>query len=66
MPNIKPRWIVLGVITLFMGLVATVVLLRMTNVIGFQVAMLMLAALLGLYVGIGILVAVYRFMSTLE
>jgi hypothetical protein len=65
-PNIKPRWIVLGVIALFMCLVATVVGLRMFNVIGFQVAMLLLAALLGLYVGIGILIAVYRFMNTLE
>ena len=66
MSNTKSRWIVLGVIALFMCLVATVVGLRMFNVIGFQVAMLLLAALLGLYVGIGILIAVYRFMNTLE
>jgi hypothetical protein len=41
-------------------------LLRVTKIIGFELAMLMLVALLGMYVGFGVLIAVYRFVRKLE
>ena len=50
----------------FTALVALVVVLLVTGVVTFQLALLMLVAMLGLYVGIGVLIAVYRFMETLE
>ena len=40
--------------------------LLMQRVITFQMALLMLVALLGLYIGLGLLYAVYRFVDTLE
>ena len=60
MPNIRTRWVVVGVVAMFFGLVGTIVFLRMTNAISVQMALLMLVALVGLYVGFGILIAVYR------
>ena len=66
MPNIRTRWIVLGGVASFVALIATVVFLRRTESIGFEVAMLMLVALLGLYVGLGILIAVYRLILKLD
>ena len=66
MPNIKTRWVVVGVVALFFGLVSAIVFLRMTNAISGEMAKLMLVALVGLYVGFGILIAVYRFVRKLE
>jgi len=40
--------------------------LHATNIIGFELAMLMLVALSGMYVGFGILIAVHRFVRKLE
>ena len=50
----------------FTALVALIVLLLVTGKVTFQLALLMLVAMLGLYVGIGVLIAVYRFIETLE
>jgi hypothetical protein len=66
MPIQRTRWVVVGVVALFIALVGTIVLLRVTKAIGFELAMLMLVALLGMYVGFGILIAVYRLIGKLE
>ena len=66
MPNIRTRWVVIGVIALFFGLVGAIVFLRFTNAISGEMTKLMLVALLGLYVGFGILIAVYRLVRKLE
>ncbi len=66
MPKIRTGWVVAGVAALFIAIVGTIVLLRATNAISFSEAMLMLVALLGLYVGFGILIAIYRFTRNLE
>jgi len=58
--------IALGMAALFTGLAGTVILLMVNRVISIQVAMLMLVALLGMYVGFGILILVYRLISKLE
>jgi hypothetical protein len=50
----------------FTALVALIVLLLVTGKVTFQLALLLLVAMLGLYVGIGILIAVYRFVEKLE
>ena len=58
--------IALGMAALFTGLAGAVILLMVNRVISIQVALLMLVALLGMYVGFGILILVYRLISKLE
>ena len=58
--------IVAGIVVSFAGLAATIIVLLAANIISFGVAMLMLVALLGMYIGFGILIAVYRLIAKLE
>ncbi len=58
--------IVAGIVVSFAGLAATIIVLLAAQIISFGVAMLMLVALLGMYIGFGILIAVYRLIGTLE
>ena len=58
--------IVAGIVVSFPGLAATIIVLLAAQIISFGVAMLMLVALLGMYIGFGILIAVYRLIGTLE
>jgi hypothetical protein len=58
--------IALGVGALFMILIAVIIYLLAKAVITPQMAMLMFVALLGLYVGFGVLIAAYRFVNKLE
>jgi hypothetical protein len=58
--------VVAGIVVSFTGLVGTIILLSETKIISFEMAMLMLAALLGMYIGFGVLIAVYRLISKLE
>jgi len=55
-----------GIAASFVGLAGTIVFMSMTNLVSFEMAMLMLVALVGLYIGFGVLVAVYRLISKLE
>jgi hypothetical protein len=57
---------VAGVVALFTALVAGIIVLLALKQISFPLAMLMLIALLGIYVGCGVLVAVWRFVSRLQ
>jgi len=66
MANTRTRWAVAGIIALFFGLAATVVAVRLSGAISGQMALLMLVGLIGLYIGFGILFAVYRFVRDLE
>ena len=50
----------------FTGIVVLVMALLVKRVITFQMAMLMLVALLGLYFGFGVLIALYRFTGRLK
>lgn len=50
----------------FTGIVVLIMTLLVKGVITFQLALLMLVALLGLYFGFGVLIAIYRFVSRLE
>ena len=50
----------------FTGIVVLVMALLVKGVITFQLAMLMLVALLGLYFGFGVLIFLYRFVDRLK
>ena len=58
--------VVTGLAASFVGLVGTIIILSKARIISFEMAILMLVALLGLYIGFGILVAVYRLISRVE
>ena len=58
--------VVAGIVVSFTGLTGTIILLLAMKIISFTMAMLMLVALLGMYIGIGILIAVYRLIAKLE
>ena len=50
----------------FTGIVVLVMTLLVKRVITFQMALLMLVALLGLYFGFGVLIFIYRFVDRLK
>ena len=66
MPRNRTLIIVAAIVVSFTGLVVTILLLSEAKIISFAVAMLMLVALLGMYIGFGILIAVYRLLGKLE
>jgi len=50
----------------FIALVFGVIVLLGKHIVTFQMALLMLVALFGLYLGFGVLIAVYRFTDKLK
>jgi len=66
MPRNRTLKVVAGIVVSFIGLVGTIIVLSETKIISFEMAMLMLVALLGMYIGFGILIAVYRLVDKLE
>jgi hypothetical protein len=64
--NNKALKIAAGVAGSFTALVVLVLVLMMRGAVTFQLGLLMLVALLGLYFGFGVLIAVYRFVGRLE
>ena len=63
MPRIRT---VAGIAASFTGLIGTIIFLSEMKIIGFEMAKLMLVALLAMYVGFGVLIAVYRLIAKLE
>jgi hypothetical protein len=66
MPMPKALKIAAGVAVSFIVFAVTIMLLSDAGIVTFQMALLMLVALFGLYLGFGILIAVYRLISRLE
>jgi hypothetical protein len=66
MPRNRTLKVVAGIVISFTGLVGTIIFLSAAKIISLGIAMLMLVALVGMYVGFGILIAVYRLISKLE
>ena len=66
MSDTRKLRIVAAVVASFSVLIMVVLALMITRVITFQMALLMLVALFGLYCGFGVLIAVYRFVSKLD
>ena len=58
--------VVAGIIVSFAGFVGIIILLLKMKIISAQIAMLMVVALLGMYIGFGILITVYRLICKLE
>ena len=66
MPKNRTLKLVAGIAASFVGLAGTIIFLSEAKIIGFEMAMLMLVALLGMYLGFGVLIAVYRLVVKLE
>jgi len=66
MPRNRTLKVAAGIAASFIGLAGTVIYLSLAKIISFGVAILMLVSLVGMYVGFGILIAVYRLISKLE
>ena len=66
MPKNRTLKVVAGIAASFTGLVGVIIFLSEANIIGFELAMLMLVALLGMYLGFGVLIAVYRLVGKLD
>jgi hypothetical protein len=66
MPRNRTLKVVAGIAASFTVLVVTIIFLSQMKIIGFEVAKLMLVALLGMYIGFGILIAVYRLIGKLD
>jgi hypothetical protein len=62
----RPLKVVAGIAVSFVGLAGTIIYLLAAKIISAGVAKLMLVGLVGLYVGFGILIAVYRLISKLD
>ena len=58
--------VVAGIAVSFAFLAGTIIVLSEAKIISFAMAKLMLVALVGMYVGFGVLIAVYRLISKLE
>jgi hypothetical protein len=57
---------VAGIAASFVGLVGVIIFLLVAKIVSVAMAKLMLVALFGLYIGFGILIAVYRLIDKLE
>ena len=66
MPGHTTLKVVAGIAVSFAVLAGTIIFLLVMKIISFGVAKLMLVALLGMYVGFGILIAIYRLIRKLE
>jgi hypothetical protein len=66
MPRSRTLKVVAGIAASFTALVATIILLSEMKIISLEMAKLMLVALLAMYVGFGILIAIYRLIARLD
>ena len=66
MPKNRTLKVVAGIAASFIGLVGTIIFLLESRVISAEMASLMLVALLAMYVGFGVLIAVYRLVDKLK
>jgi hypothetical protein len=66
MPKNRTLKVVAGIAASFTALVGAIIFLLEKKIISVEMAILMFVALLAMYVGFGILIAVYRLMDKLE
>ena len=66
MPKNRTLKVIAVIAASFTGFVATIIFLLEKKIVSFQMALLMFVALLAMYIGFGILIAVYRFMDKLD
>jgi hypothetical protein len=58
--------LLVGIVASFMGLGAVIIFMLATKIVSVQMGILMLVASVGLHLGFGILLAVYRLLGKLE
>jgi uncharacterized membrane protein len=58
--------VALGIGAVFIALIAVIIFFLVKGTITPQMALLMFVGLFGLYFGVGVLIAVYRFVSKLD
>jgi hypothetical protein len=63
--NRTPK-LVVGIVASFMGLGGVIILLLATKIVSVQIGILMLVMSVGMHLGFGILIAVYRLIGKLE
>jgi len=63
--NRTPKLLV-GIVASFMGFACVIIFLLATKTVSVQIGILMLVASVGMHLGFGILLAVYRLISKLE
>jgi hypothetical protein len=63
--NWTPKLIV-GMVASFVGLAGVIIFLLATKIVSAQMGILMLVASVGMHLGFGILIAVYRLIGKLE
>jgi hypothetical protein len=66
MPKNGPPKIVVGIAASFTSLACAIIFLLVSKTVSAQLGILMLVALVGLHLGFGILIAVYRLIARLE
>jgi uncharacterized membrane protein YeaQ/YmgE (transglycosylase-associated protein family) len=66
MPRTRTLKVVAGIAASLVGLIGTIILLSAMKIISLELAKLMLAALFAMYIGFGILIAIYRLIRKLE
>ena len=66
MPRNRTSNLALGMAASFTSLAGATIFLLLTRTVGAQLGILMLVALVGLHLGFGILIAVYRLIDKLE
>ena len=66
MPTSRTLKVVAGIAASFIGLVVTIMFVSAAKIISIEMAKLMLLVLLGMYIGFGILIAVYRLVGKLK
>jgi hypothetical protein len=62
----RPSKLVVGIVASFMGLGGVIIFMLATKIVSVQMGILMLVASVGLHLGFGILLAVYRLIGKLE
>ena len=58
--------LLVGIVTSFMGFGCVIIAMLVTRIVSVQMGILMLVASVGMHLGFGILLAVYRLMGKLE
>ena len=66
MPKNRTLKVAAGIAVSFIALAGTVIFLLAAKIISSGMAILMLVALVGMYIGFGILIAVYRLIGKLD
>jgi len=66
MPKNGTPKMVVGMAASFTGLASAIIFLLVTKTVSAQVGILMLVALVGMHLGFGILIALYRLVDKLE